>query len=46
MDILDDMGMSKLSAKVLLKVNYSLNVGNVLQKSLYVNYHSNACTSA
>jgi len=23
MDILDDMGVSKLSAKVLLKVNYS-----------------------
>jgi len=25
MDILDDMGVSKLSAKVFLKVNYSLN---------------------
>jgi len=25
MDILDDMGASKLSAKVLLKVNYSFN---------------------
>jgi len=28
MDILNDMGVSKLSAKVLLKVNYSFN--NVL----------------
>jgi len=46
MDILDDMGVSKLSAKVFLKVKYSFNVGNVLLKSLYVNYHSNACTSA
>jgi len=26
MDILDDMGVSKLSAKVFLKVNYSSNV--------------------
>jgi len=26
MDILDDMGVSKLSAKVFLKVNYSFNV--------------------
>jgi len=25
MDILDDMGVSKLSAKVFLKVNYSFN---------------------
>jgi len=25
MDILDDMGASKLSAKVVLKVNYSFN---------------------
>jgi len=25
MDILDDMGVSKLSAKVLFKVNYSFN---------------------
>ncbi len=27
MDILDDMGVSKLSAKVFLKVNYSFKVG-------------------
>jgi len=27
MDILDDMGVSKLSAKVFLKVNYSFNAG-------------------
>jgi len=27
MDILDDMGVSKLSAKVFLKVNYSFNTG-------------------
>jgi len=26
MDILDDMGASKLSAKVFLKVNYSFNI--------------------
>jgi len=26
MDILDDMGVSKLSAKVFLKVNYSFNI--------------------
>lgn len=26
MDILDDMGVSKVSAKVFLKVNYSFNV--------------------
>jgi len=26
MDILDDMGVSKLSAKVYLKVNYSFNI--------------------
>jgi len=26
MDILDDMGVSKLSAKVFLKVNYYFNV--------------------
>jgi len=26
MDILDDMGVSKLSAKVFLKVNYSLSI--------------------
>jgi len=26
MDILDDMGVSKLSANVLLKVNYSFNI--------------------
>jgi len=26
MDILDDMGVSKLSAKVFFKVNYSFNV--------------------
>jgi len=28
MDILDDMGVSKLSAKVFLKVNYSFKVRN------------------
>jgi len=26
MDILDDMGVSKLSAKVFFKVNYSFNI--------------------
>jgi len=29
MDILDDMGVSKLSAKVFLKVNYSFNNNNI-----------------
>jgi len=28
MDILDDMGVSKLSAKVFLKVNYSFNMSH------------------
>jgi len=33
MDILDDMGLSKLSAKVFLKVNYSFNQGlNISQE--------------
>jgi len=30
MDILDDMGVSKLSARVFFKVNYSFNSGNFL----------------
>jgi len=32
MDILDDMGVSKLLAKVLLKVNYSFNFVFVSEK--------------
>jgi len=36
MDILDDMGVSKLSAKVFLKVNYSFK-----QSWLYLIYGSN-----
>jgi len=30
MDILDDIGVSKLSAKVFLKVNYSFNAYEIL----------------
>jgi len=29
MDILDDMGVSELSAKVFLKVNYSFKLDNI-----------------
>jgi len=36
MDILDDMGMSKLSAKVFSKVNYSFN-------AISQNAHKNKC---
>jgi len=34
MDILDDMGVSKLSAKVFLKVNHSFNTSTVLKNSM------------
>jgi len=34
MDILDDMGVSKLSAKVFLKVNYSFKPCQFLQKKM------------
>jgi len=32
-DILDDMGVSKLSAKDFFKVNYSFNVSNILKST-------------
>jgi len=32
MDILDDIGVSKLSAKVFLKVNYSFNIITLSQQ--------------
>jgi len=35
MDILDDMGVSKLSAKVFLKVNYSFNTWKKLFAFLF-----------
>jgi len=35
MDILDDMGVSKLSAKVFLKVNYSFKLACNLFNSIY-----------
>jgi len=49
MDILDDMGLSKLSAKVFLKVNYSFNTSFLDKKFIYkllkgivytINFHS------
>jgi len=39
MDILDDMGVSKLSANVFLKVNYSFNDEKVWKKMYYVLYY-------
>jgi len=35
MDILDDMGVSKLSAKVFSKVNYSFNVKPCIDPTYY-----------
>jgi len=35
MDILDDMGVSKLSAKVFFKVNFSFNLGTANMTPFY-----------
>jgi len=40
MDILDDMGVSKLSVKVFLKVNYSFNT---LMPVMWINWQKNQC---
>jgi len=40
MDILDDMGVSKLSAKVFLKVNYYFNT---LMPDMFINWPKNQC---
>jgi len=37
MDILDDMGVSKLSAKVFFKVNYSFKGNRFFTKDVYYN---------
>jgi len=46
MDILDDMGVSKLSARVFLKVNYSFNTWSdwkpKLESSAHVRWRRNA----
>jgi len=39
MDILDDMGVSKLSAKVFLKVNYSFKINNRHKFSRFICLH-------
>jgi len=36
MDILDDMGVSKLSAKVSLKVNYSFKCTNTIDRVVFI----------
>jgi len=44
MDILDDMGVSKLSAKVFLKANYSFNASGNWQPVQFCEERSEVCS--